>query len=313
MKVFFAGTPQNAAETLRALKKSGVDVVGVLTRTDAPVGRKRELTASAVATEAQALGLPVIKSNTLDAATLSRIQALKPDLGLVVAYGAFLGPQALSALKLGWINLHYSLLPKYRGAAPVQHAILNGESETGVSIFQLDQGMDTGPVFISVPTVIEPGESAARLLQRLTNLGITALLELLPAIAAGIAKPTPQNDPDATFANKITRETAQIDWNKSALKIEHLVNAMNPEPVAWTILKQESFRIIDARVSHLEDSAEHESLSIGGIITRNDTVLAKCGTGYLELLVVQPAGKKLMQASEWLRGQQGKDALVFGS
>lgn len=309
MRVIFAGTPLNAAATLIALKKSGIDIVGVLTRTDATLGRKKILTQSPVAEAAQALGIPVVKANQVDEHALSQIQSLNADLGVVVAYGAFLNETALESLPKGWINLHYSLLPALRGAAPVQHALLKGLNTTGVTAFKLDKGMDSGPILLQAPTVIEPDENAGRLLNRLTDLGISVLLELLPSVAAGVAKHRVQDESGATLAPKIHRSQAQIDWNQSAVTIQQLVLAMNPEPMAWTTLGEESFRILEARAFR----AGTQQASPGTVQLVEDRVLVACDDGALQILRVQPAGKNEMSAIDWFRGVQNKETLVLGS
>lgn len=309
MRVIFAGTPLNAAATLIALKKSGIDIVGVLTRTDATLGRKKILTQSPVAEAAQALGIPVVKANQVDEHALSQIQSLNADLGVVVAYGAFLNETALESLPKGWINLHYSLLPALRGAAPVQHALLKGLNTTGVTAFKLDKGMDSGPILLQAPTVIEPDENAGRLLNRLTDLGISVLLELLPSVAAGVAKHTVQDESGATLAPKIHRSQAQIDWNQSAVTIQQLVLAMNPEPMAWTTLGEESIRILEARAFR----AATQQASPGTVQLVEDRVLVACDDGALQILRVQPAGKNEMSAIDWFRGVQNKETLVLGS
>lgn len=309
MKVIFAGTPQNAASTLRALVKAGIDIVGVLTRADAPVGRKRVFEQSPVALEAQALGLTVIKANSIGDYEIGQITSLGADLGLIVAYGAFLDQRALSCLDRGWVNLHYSLLPKYRGAAPVQWALLNGEQETGVSVFQLELGMDTGPTFISVPTKIEAGENAQRLLDRLTNLGISALLEILPSIAAGIAKPTQQRDEHKSFAPKISRTDAQINWNSSAKQIERLINAMNPEPAAWSTINGVALRVLSGRETTLVET----NVPVGHVVCDKETVVVGCSDSHLLLQQVQPSGKSPMTAADWMRGHRGKEPVVLGT
>lgn len=308
MKIVFAGTPANAAQTLRALHDNGLDIVAVLTRPDAPIGRKKVLTPSPVALVADQLGLPTIKANRVDEQTLSELQRFKPDLGIIVAYGALLKNDALQMPVRGWINVHYSLLPKWRGASPVQSAILHGDKETGVTLFQLDTGMDTGPIHSSVPTLIEPGENAGVLLGRLTNLGISSLLETLPRIEAGMAITSNQDAEQIKIlptARKIDRHTAQIDWSESSEKIEQLVLAMNPEPMAWTTHNDASFRILDARSLGQTDwavLAESDSVP-GSIRALKDRVLVHCGNGtLLELKEVQPAGKTPMSASEWARG-----------
>lgn len=309
MKIIFAGTPKNAALTLRALKNSGIEIAGVITRCDAPVGRKNNLEPSAVAIEAESLGLSVLKTNAIDDAALSKMKDFDADLGVVVAYGAFLGTKALNSLDKGWINLHYSLLPKYRGAAPVQHAILNGESQTGVTVFQIEIGMDSGPTYISVPTAIEPGESAERLLDRLTTLGSTALLEILPAIAAGIAQSTAQQESAKSFAPKISRVEAEINWNKPAAQIENLINAMNPEPMAWSTLDSNPIRVISGRESRLKNA----EISIGQVLVIEGDVVVGCQRSGLILEEIQPAGKSPMSAVDWMRGQKNKGPLVFGT
>lgn len=309
MRVIFAGTPHNAADTLIALHKSGIEIVGVLTRTDAPVGRKKVLTQSPVAEAASTLGVPVIKANQVDHETLEKISALKPELGVVVAYGTFLSSEVLNSLPKGWINLHYSLLPALRGAAPVQHALLQGLSTTGVTAFQLDQGMDTGPILIQVPTTVEPNENSGRLLSRLTDLGISALLEVIPAIAAGIALAKPQDSANASFAPKINRVDSQIDWSESAIRIEQKVRAMNPEPVAWTYLDTESFRILEA----FAHSSSVLSATVGSLQLIEGKVLVQTSSGSLELITVQPTGKNEMSAADWFRGLKNKESLVFGS
>ena len=307
MRIFFAGTPMNAADSLLSLHQAGLDIVGVLTREDAPVGRKHVMTASPVAVQATELGIKVIKSNHFDDSTISQISELKADLGVVIAYGAFVNESGLKIFPKGWINVHYSLLPKYRGAAPVQHAILNREEFTGVSIFQLDAGMDSGPLVTSVPTRIETGENSARLLDRLTHLGISALLETIPSIAAGIAQYEQQPKDGSSFAPKISREDAEIDWAKSAIDLEAFINAMNPEPMAWTRLGADTLRILSAR--------EYQGSSLGLVERQvqlvDRSIVVGCRGSMIELLTVQPAGKNVMLARDWYNGQKDKGPVAF--
>lgn len=309
MKILFAGTPANAAKTLRLLSEAGIEIVGVLTREDALIGRKRVLTPSPVASEASRLGLPVIKRNSVDDSTLKQIGALDADIGVVVAFGSILNKQALEILKLGWVNLHYSLLPKFRGAAPVQHALLQGESTTGVTVFQLDEGMDTGPILLSVPTTIEPGENSGRLLDRLTTIGASALLEILPSISAGIAKPISQDEDGKSFAPKILRDQAQISWALEAEAIQRVVLAMNPEPMAWTTFNGEPFRVLEARVF----KGQMDSGTVGSVIEKDGKAIVRCLDSQLELVQVQPAGKNPMNGADWLRGHSSKGQVVLGS
>lgn len=287
---------------------NGLNVVAVLTRPDAPVGRKRIETASPVAILADELNIPVIKASFVDQETLQKIAGFKPDLGVIVAYGALLKQDALDLPAKGWVNIHYSLLPRWRGASPVQSAILHGDKETGVTIFQLDTGMDTGAVHSRVPTLIEPGETTGVLLDRLTNLGISLLLETLPRIEAELAVTQHQDQEllkSLPTAGKIDRTLAQIDWSQNAEKLEWQILAMNPEPMAWTNMNQSQIRILSARALGKTDWAslsETESLP-GSITATKDRVLVHCGEGtLLEIKEVQPAGKTTMVATDWARG-----------
>ena len=304
MKIVFAGTTVHAAEVLKHLASSMHEVVSVLTREDAPVGRKGILTPSPVAELAASLSLPLIKANKVGQAETDQISALQPDLGIVIAYGALLKKPALAAPKNGWLNLHFSVLPAHRGAAPVQHSILSGETETGVSIFKLDEGMDTGPILTTVRTLIQPDENSGDLLGRLTALGISAVDECLAQIDAGIAKFVEQTG-TPSFAGKLTRNDAKIDWNLPAKKIELLVRAMNPEPMAWATISGQPFRIIQARSSQLASSDP-----AGTVAAIDGKVFATCGdNSLLQLISVQPSGKNVMTAADWLRGQ--KENVIF--
>ncbi len=315
MKIIFAGTPANAAATLQALLQgeSGLnEVVAVLTRPDAPIGRKKILTPSPVAEVAEAAGIPVIKTKRVDSDTVQAIKDFEADLGVIVAYGALLGADALSSTAWGWINIHYSLLPLWRGAAPVQNCLLNGEKTTGVTVFQLDEGMDTGPVWLSVPAEVQPDENAGDLLRRLTALGISALMQVLPEIASGLRMPQAHVIGDEPLASKPTREAAKINFENSAVQIENQIRAFNPEPMAHALLSQtgESFRILAARAlgatdwSSLGDGIDHK---IGLVSIQKNRILVHCGQGtLLELKEVQPAGKKPMAASDWARGLQSE-------
>ena len=317
MKLIFAGTPANAARTLEALLQGPHQVVAVLTRPDAPVGRKRVLTASPTAVVAEAAGIPIFKANRVDEALAAELAETGAKLGVIVAYGALLKNFALKALPLGWVNLHYSLLPDWRGAAPVQNAILAGDTDTGVTLFQLDSGMDTGEVFDVVRTTIQPGETSGRLLQRLTELGITLLDQVLPLIEAGLARPRPQ-DPSGPIrpANKLTRDDARINWQEPANQVERQILAMNPEPMAFTTMGEDSLRILDAAslgktdwsALQTESTASEPGENLAGaLIFESKRVLVRCGQGtLLQLKTVQPAGKNAMPALDWARGANGK-------
>ncbi len=296
--LIFAGTPPNAARTLEYLVQQGFEVSLVITRPDAPVGRKRVLTESAVAATAQKLGIDVYKTNSVDDAAIAKISQTGCDTAVVVAYGALLKQPALAALENGWFNVHYSLLPKWRGAAPVQHAILAGDKSTGVTLFKIDQGLDSGPVVASVPTQIQPGETSERLLSRLTELGCTLLGQELPGILLKNHRLVVQDETtEVTAAPKLTREHARIDWTEQARLIEQKVLAMNPEPGAWTLLNGETFKIHDARVV-----ASSENGPAGTVVAVDGKVIVSTGESFIELLEVQPAGKQSMSARDWARG-----------
>jgi methionyl-tRNA formyltransferase len=307
LKILFAGTTANAAEVLRYLhKQARHEIVGVLTRTDAQVGRKRELRESAVAQLAGELGLRVIKVNVVDDQTNVELSKLDAELGLVVAYGALLKRQTLGIPKRGWINIHFSLLPELRGAAPVQRAIIQGLRETGVSIFKLDEGMDAGPILAQVPTVIEHGENAGDLLSRLTNISLTMLDECLSQLESGTELEKLQSG-EATIAPKLSRQDARIDFKKTALSIEHLVLGCNPEPVAWAEFNSEPIRILDVRAMRISGDT---ALKPGEVTLLGDAVCVGVGDNQLlQLLEVQPASKRAMKATDWFRGVQGNVVL----
>jgi methionyl-tRNA formyltransferase len=294
--IVFAGTPENAALTLQHLVSAGFRVVLVITRPDALVGRKREFTASPVATAAAKLGIPTIKTNSIDSHALEQVAASGAMAGIVVAYGSLLRKPALEALEHGWFNLHYSLLPKWRGAAPVQHCLLNADSETGVTLFKIDEGMDTGPMVGQLQTAIAPDESAGELLERLTKLGFTLLSECVPGICAGIAELTEQTGVP-TLAPKLERADAHIDWKRPAKHIEALIRGCTPEPGAWTSIAGEPFKISEARA--LPDS---EGMKPGQVEVSDSRVLVGTADGILLLKTVQPASKKAMSAIDWARG-----------
>lgn len=307
MKLVFAGTPVNAATTLRELVANGFDIAVVLTRPDALIGRKQILTESAVALEASRLGIPVIKSTKVDEAVIEDILSYQVGLGVVVAFGSLLNSHALAALKHGWLNVHYSLLPKYRGAAPVQAALLNQETETGVTVFQLDEGMDTGDIWTQVPIAIEHNENAGQLLQRLTLIGVSALAEVLPQIFAGLGTKSTQDNALVSLAPKLARADARIDWNTDAAEIDALVRAMNPEPMAWSEVAGESIRILGAHVS-----AGAHNLQPGILLLDAGKVFVGCGKQTeLQLLEVQPAGKNGMSAASWVNGLRTKENVRF--
>lgn len=314
-RVLFAGTPQIAADCLRTLLDDGVVVAGVLTRPDAPVGRRRRLTPSPVAQTAEAAGLPVIKADSIDEETLSAISALDAELGIVVAYGALLPRTALEALPRGWVNLHYSALPRHRGAAPVQHAILAGDTTAAATVFQLETGMDTGPIHAMCEMPLAPEASTGAVLQELTRLGSTLLTTLLPELLSGTSVPTPQQG-EPTFAGKLGREDAFVDPRQEADAVVGRINATIPEPGAWTLHGEQRIKLGPARAY---ESALPEPLAraVPGEVALapadrdgpHDVVVLRAAEGGVVLSAVQPAGKRMISAADWLRGLRGRVVL----
>jgi methionyl-tRNA formyltransferase len=296
LRVVFAGTPQNAAFTLETLVKQGVNIVGVLTREDSSVGRTRELKPSPVAAKAQELGIDVFKSNSIDDLGLAWLGELRADIGAVVAYGTIFRRPVLDVPRLGWLNLHYSLLPELPGPAPVQHAILQGRKLTGVTVFRLDTGIDTGPIVASAELKIKATDSAGDLLAKLTDIGSELLAEVLLADEAilSLAKQQTSEEENPT-ASKPTRELAKLDFSSDALTQLNKIRAMNPEPMAWFQFNESSIRVIRARSS--ESSAGEASASV---VDRELVVGFKEGALVLEL--VQPSGKARMSGADWFRG-----------
>ncbi len=282
---------------LDGLLASGHEIVAVLTREDAVTGRKKVLTPSPVAALAKNKGIPTIKANKLTAEVIEDIRSHKVDLAVVVAYGVILRQEALDAIPAGWFNLHFSLLPKWRGAAPVQAAISAGDSETGITLFRIDLGLDTGPVLGSTKTVIEPGENAGELLNRLSLLGLTLLNQELPRLYSGVFELIPQAG-EVTLAPKIIRSDAKIHFVEKAKNVELLVRAMNPEPMAWCLLNGEPMRVLEAHAVELSSSPEP-----GHVALQDDRVFVGCGQGTtLELVLVQPASRTVMSAKAWFNG-----------
>jgi methionyl-tRNA formyltransferase len=296
MKLVFAGTPEAAVPALRALAAGPHSIVTVVTRTDAPLGRKRLLTPSPVAQAAAELGLPVLKTNRLDADATAAIDAMKPDLGVIVAYGGLVREPLLSAPRLGWVNLHFSLLPRWRGAAPVQHALINGDDITGTVVFQLVPELDAGPVFGTTMRPIGADDTAGSLLNALAVDGAGLLQRVVADLDAGTAHPLDQVGA-VTLAPKLTIDDARIDWAQPAAAVLSRVRGVTPEPGAFT-------NIGDGRLKMLEvaPATDAPTQPAGVIRVHQNRLLVGTGTVPVELRVVQPAGKKPMNALDWWRG-----------
>lgn len=294
MKLVFAGTPDVAVPTLRALVESGHEVALVVTREDAPRGRKRVLTASEVAEAAVELGLPLLKTNRVDDAAIEHIRATGADLGVVVAYGALLTNDALTSLPSGWINLHFSLLPRWRGAAPVQHNILNG-GPMGVTVFQLDAGVDTGPTWAVSPFESGADDTSGDVLDRFAVLGAPIVVAAIERIAAG-GMPEPQQGP-SSHASKLHSADGQLHLERGIAETFARFRAVTPEPGAYVVLGEERIKVLEARQSI-------EQVEAGALVATSGGALLGTGDGALLLVRVQPAGKSAMLASDWLRGRR---------
>ncbi|MEX5301528.1 methionyl-tRNA formyltransferase [Kocuria sabuli] len=306
MKILYAGTPSVAVPPLAHLaERPGTEVVAVLTRTDAPVGRKKVLTPSPVAQEAQERGLPVLKANRIDAELTERIRGLGADVAAVVAYGALVPRAALDAVPHGWINLHFSLLPQWRGAAPVQRALMAGDTVVGASTFLLEAGLDTGPVVGTMTDELRPEDTAGTVLERLSRTAAPLLADSLRAVVEGTARPTAQQG-EVSLAPKLTAEDGRVRWTDPAVAVVHRVRGVTPEPGAWTQLDGRRLKL--ERVVARPDERE---LAPGECVLRGDAVLVGTGSYAVQLTTVQPAGKKTMDAAAWARGRSTEDEVVF--
>lgn len=306
MVVVFFGTPEFAVPSLGALVGEGFDVRAVVTRPDRPQGRSRSTSvAPPVKVAAEAEGLEVLQpERPTDPAFLHRLRQLAPEVGVVVAYGHILRPELLSIPRRGMVNVHPSLLPELRGAAPVEWAILNGDETTGVTIMQLDAGMDSGPILHQIPHHIEPGITGGELSAHLAEMGAQALIEALALWEQGGIRPVPQDHTRATHAPKLTRETARADWTKPALAIARQTWALDPKPGAWTSLQSQGNGEQGAVEVKLFGGHVVERQGTPGEVLQADTrLLIACGEQALEVDEVQPAGKDRMSAADWIRGR----------
>jgi methionyl-tRNA formyltransferase len=292
LRVAFAGTPQFALPALEALLAHHT-VAGVLTRPDRPSGRGRRLGASPVKELAQSRGVPLAQPPTLRGeAAQAELRAWAPEVLIVVAYGLLLPPEVLGIPRCGCVNIHASLLPRWRGAAPVQRAILAGDAETGVTLMLMDAGLDTGPVLLERRHAIARSDTGGSLLEALARLGAAALLEALEGMAAGTLAPRPQSTDGVTHAAKVTKAEARMDWRRAAIDLERQVRAFNPAPVAETRLRGEQLRIFAAEALSME-SSEHSSHEPGTIVKIDgNSMHVRCGNGVLAVREVQLPGHR---------------------
>jgi methionyl-tRNA formyltransferase len=305
VRLVFAGTPAVAVPTLRALLDSARhEVVAVVTRPDRPAGRGRRVAESPVKALAASAGVEVLTPDRpSDADFVARLRALAPDCCPVVAYGALVPRAALDVPLHGWVNLHFSLLPAWRGAAPVQHAILHGDEITGATTFRLEEGLDTGPVFGVVTTEIAARETAGGVLERLSLDGAGLMLATLDGIADGSLVPVPQPADGVSLAPKLTVDDARVDWSTPALRVDRLVRACTPSPGAWT-----TFRGRRVKLGPVTPVPDEPALAPGELDVRRDRVLVGTASGPVALGDVAPEGRRPMTAVDWTRGVRPQPA-----
>ncbi|MGE5801852.1 MAG: methionyl-tRNA formyltransferase [Gemmatimonadota bacterium] len=318
MRVAFFGTPEFAVPSLRALVGEGFDVVAVVTQPDAPQGRSRSKRVPPpvkVAAESEDLTIFQPEKPT-DGAFLLKLRETKPDIGVVVAYGHILKPELLELPPRGMVNVHPSLLPGLRGAAPIEWAIIRGHETTGVTIMQLDAGMDSGPILHQIPHRVGPDVTAGDLSAHLAEMGAQALVETLAMLEQSDPppKPVPQDEERATSAPKLTREIARIDWTKDARSIGCLIRGLDPRPGAWSELNGAEIKLFNPRVNEPPFpgiGAPGEVLSTDGSIVIATGPFKDTAGGTVEIFEVQPAGKARMRTDEWLRGARFKVGARF--
>lgn len=306
MRIAFFGTPEFAVPSLRALLGEGFEVSVVVTRPDRPRERSRsKFVAPPIKDVAKQHDVPLIqpdKPNTSD--FIKHLREYAPDIGIVVAYGHILKPAVLAIPRLGLWNVHASLLPKLRGAAPIQHAIIQGLSDTGVSIMKLDEGMDTGPVLHKLATPIAEDETGGELSARLAELGALALVEAVALLTLGEPKLTPQNESEATYASKIDSTIARIDWSQDSSNIARRVRALDPVPGCWSEIEGRRVQLFGPRSS--EGTGEP-----GEVIATEPLITVATGDGALQFLDVQPPGRRRMSSPDWARGRNVKPGEIF--
>ncbi len=297
MRIVFFGTPEFAVPSLRALLEEGFDVAAVVSQPDRPQGRSRsQVIPPPVKVVALEEGLPVLQPERPVGPFADELRAFDADLGVVVAYGHILKPEILAIPRSGMLNVHASLLPKLRGAAPIQWAILNGEETTGVSIMQMEAGLDSGPVLHSIETEVAADETAGELTERLAELGAEALIEALMMQQAGASTPEAQNHAEATFAPKVSRTLARLDWSRDAATLARAVRAFDPEPGAWAMLGDQEVKLFGGR-------AVNAGGEPGTVLAAGEMLQIAALVGAVEVAEVQPAGKKRMPVGAWTRGR----------
>ena len=305
MRIVYLGTPDFAVQPLKQiLQDKSIEVVGVVCNPDKPFGRKKILTAPPVKEFALSNGLQVFQFDKIRLEGVGVLKDLQPDIMVTCAYGQILSQEILDIPKFGVINIHASLLPKYRGASPIHYAIKNGETVTGITIMRSDKGIDTGDIITQQSLQILPEETCGQLFERLSSLGASMITSVLHSVYNGQATFIKQDNSIATLTKIIKKEDAIIDWNMSAGQIVDHIRAFNPAPVAYTTLDGEPFKVYLAKVSNGNGRA-------GEIINTNGTLTVACGEGAIDLLFVQKAGSKAMAVGDFLRGAKLENGKIF--
>jgi len=308
VRLIFAGTPAVALPALDAIAASSHELLAVVTRPDAPAGRGRGLTRSPVGAWADERGIEVLTpARPREPEFLDRLRKLAPDCVPVVAYGALVPPEALEIPAHGWVNLHFSLLPAWRGAAPVQHAVLHGDSITGASVFRLEEGLDTGPVFGTLTEQIRPTDTAGDLLERLAVAGAGLLVAVLDGIEQGTARAVPQPAEGVSLAPKLTVEDGRVRWSEPAFAVDRRIRATTPAPGAWT-----EFRGARIKLGPVRPVTDGPELEPGELLVERNRVLVGTATTPVALGEVRAAGKKAMPAPDWARGVRVAAGERFG-
>ena len=298
MRIVFMGTPDFAAAILERLISTGRNVVGVFSQPDKPVGRKQIIEATPTKKLAQEHGIPVFQPTKMkDGTALEMMKSLSPALVVVAAYGRILPKDLLDVPPLGCVNVHGSLLPKYRGAAPIQWSVINGDAVTGVTTMYMAEGMDTGDMILKLETEIGENETAGELFERLAVLGADSIEKTLALFDEGSVPRTPQNDAEATMAPMLKKEMGELDFTKSAEEIHNLVRGLCPWPVAFTFVDGKSMKVYRA------DKAEGFSGAAGELLDEKRFIVG-CGNGAVELVTLQPEGKKQMSGGDFIRGKR---------
>ncbi|MFT4144879.1 MAG: methionyl-tRNA formyltransferase [Mobilitalea sp.] len=316
MRILFMGTPDFAATILDRLIKEEHEIIGVVTQPDKQKGRGKEVSYSAVKEVALSHNLPVYQPvKVREPEFLEKLKEMDPEVIIVAAFGQILPKALLDIPPFGCINVHASLLPKYRGAAPIQYSILEGEKETGITIMYMDVGIDTGDMIIQEKLTIDQEETGGSLFNKMADLGAELMARALKSIKDGSAVRTPQNNEEATYVKIIDKQMGRIDFTQSAVKIERMIRGLNPWPSAFTMLEGKTLKIWLAKVESFEDNKElkAETLEPGEIIEiRKDAIVVKTGDGLLVIRELQLEGKKRMTAESFLRGYQLKTGLKLG-